>query len=94
MGEMITNNSGKTKLPMVDIDAEMRAFEESERARLGLDKKTEQWLEDMANLTFTKKEKSKITLLVGGLTMAHDYFVEAGLRGVGYNGAARGERRA
>ena len=38
----------------------------------------------MANLTFTKSEKSKITMLVGGLTVAHDYFVEAGLSGVGY----------
>jgi hypothetical protein len=39
----------------------------------------------MAGLTFTKKEKAKITLLVGGLTIAHDFFVEAGIRGLGYN---------
>jgi predicted nucleotide-binding protein (sugar kinase/HSP70/actin superfamily) len=39
----------------------------------------------MANLTFTKSEKSNITILVSGLTMAHDYFVEGGLKGVGYN---------
>ena len=72
------------KLPVIDVDAELRAFEEEERKRLGLDGKTEQWVEDMANLTFTKREKSKITMLVGGLTMAQDYFVEAGLSGVGY----------
>ena len=42
---------------------------------------TEQWIEDMANLTFTKKEKASITMLVGGLTMAHDYFVEGALEG-------------
>src|SRR5579872_2773642 len=75
----------KHALPLVDIDAELKAFEEAERKRLGLDDKSDQWIEDMANLTFTKREKSKITMLVGGLTMAHDYFVEAGLRGVGYN---------
>jgi predicted nucleotide-binding protein (sugar kinase/HSP70/actin superfamily) len=75
----------KHSLPVVDIDAELKAFEEAERARLGLDGKTEQWIEDMANLTFTKKERAHITVLVSGLTMAHDYFVEGALSGVGYN---------
>ena len=75
----------KTSLPLLDMDAELKKFEEEERKRLGLDEKTDHWIEDMAGLTFTKKEKSKITMLVGGLTMAHDYFVEAGLRGAGYN---------
>jgi hypothetical protein len=69
----------------MDLDAELRKFEEEERKRLGLESKTEQWIEDMANLTFTKTERSKITMLVSGLTMAHDYFVEGGLKGVGYN---------
>ncbi|MBP9112681.1 MAG: 2-hydroxyglutaryl-CoA dehydratase [Polyangiaceae bacterium] len=75
----------KQKLPIIDMEAEMRAFEAEERKRLGLDGATDQWVEKMANLTFTKAERDKITILVGGLTMAHDYFVEAGLRGVGYN---------
>ncbi len=75
----------KMSLPLIDMDAELKKFEEEERKRLGLDTKTEHWIEDMAGLTFTKKEKAKITMLVGGLTMAHDYFVEAGLRGAGYN---------
>jgi len=75
----------KKSLPVVDVEAELRAFEEAERQRLGLDGKTDQWIEDMANLTFTKSERSKITILVSGLTMAHDYFVEGGLKGVGYN---------
>ncbi len=75
----------KTSLPLIDMDAELKRFEQEERKRLGLDTKTEQWIEDMAGLTFTKKEKAKITMLVGGLTMAHDYFVEAGLSGAGYN---------
>ncbi|MGA3119177.1 MAG: 2-hydroxyglutaryl-CoA dehydratase [Polyangiaceae bacterium] len=75
----------KKSLPLVDMEAELKRFEEEERKRLGLDAKTEHWIEDMAGLTFTKREKAKITMLVGGLTMAHDYFVEAGLRGAGYN---------
>ena len=86
---MTTNSSvvghGKTSLPLIDMDAELKRFEAEERKRLGLDTQTEQWIEDMAGLTFTKKEKAKITILVGGLTMAHDYFVEAGIRGAGYN---------
>jgi predicted nucleotide-binding protein (sugar kinase/HSP70/actin superfamily) len=84
---MNQTDSGRVnkKLPIIDMDAELAKFEAEERARLGLDTKTEQWVEDMANLTFTKREKSKITMLVGGLTMAHDYFVEGSLSGVGYN---------
>jgi predicted nucleotide-binding protein (sugar kinase/HSP70/actin superfamily) len=75
----------KKSLPLIDMDAELKKFEEEERRRLGLDTKTDHWVEDMAGLTFTKREKAKITMLVGGLTVAHDYFVEAGLRGAGYN---------
>ena len=75
----------KKSLPLVDLDAELKAFEVEERKRLGLDQKTEQWIEDMANLTFTKKEKESIHILVSGLTMAHDYFIEGALRGIGYN---------
>jgi predicted nucleotide-binding protein (sugar kinase/HSP70/actin superfamily) len=66
-----------------DVDAELAKFEAEERARLGLEQ-TEQWIEDMANLTFTKSEKSKITMLIGGLTVAHDYLVAGGLRNCGY----------
>lgn len=66
-----------------DIDAELRRFEAEQRARLGLEP-TDQWIEDMANLTFTKAEKSKITMLIGGLTVAHDYLVAGGLRNCGY----------
>jgi predicted nucleotide-binding protein (sugar kinase/HSP70/actin superfamily) len=81
---VVTPNS-KRALPVVDMDAELQKFELEERKRLGLDTKTEQWIEDMANLTFTKREKAHITILVSGLTMAHDYLIEGGLRGIGYN---------
>ncbi len=66
-----------------DIDAELARFEAEERNRLGLDTE-ERWIEDMANLGFTKSEKSKITILLGGLTMAQDYLVEGALSNLGY----------
>lgn len=81
----VTSDKGKKSLPVIDIDAELKKFEDEERKRLGLDGVTDQWIEEMANASFTKKERAKITMLVGGLTMAHDYLVEAALSGVGYN---------
>lgn len=66
-----------------DLDAELRAFEANERERLGLEN-TEHWVEDMADLSFTKSERSKITMLIGGLTVAHDYLVSGGLKNSGY----------
>ncbi len=68
----------------LDVDAELARFEAEERARLGLAAE-EQWVEKMANLMFTKKEKGKITLLIGGLTMAHDYLISGAFRSLGYN---------
>jgi predicted nucleotide-binding protein (sugar kinase/HSP70/actin superfamily) len=68
----------------LDVDAELAAFEAEERARLGLQEE-KQWLEEMANLSFTKSEKGKITLLIGGLTMAHDYLISGAFRSLGYN---------
>lgn len=85
----LSAKSGKKKLKIagqdLDLDAELAKFEAEERRRLGLDAVTDQWVEDMVNLQFTRKERDNVTLLVGGLTMAHDYLVEGGLRGVGYN---------
>src|SRR5688572_30817118 len=69
--------------PSIDIDAELSRFEAEERARLGIEAE-ERWLETMADLGFTKAEKSKITLLIGGLTMAHDFLVEGAFRNLGY----------
>lgn len=84
-----TGQSGKKKLRIadqgIDLDAELAKFEAEERKRLGLDGKTEQWVEDMVNLQFTRSERENVTLLIGGLTLAHDYLCEGGLKGVGYN---------
>ena len=89
MSHVTNTNDGKKKLKIagqaLDIDAELARFEEEERKRLGLDGKTEHWMEEMVGLGFKKSERSKITLLIGGLTIAHDFLIEAGLKGVGYN---------
>jgi predicted nucleotide-binding protein (sugar kinase/HSP70/actin superfamily) len=82
-----TESLKKKTLPIagqsIDVDAELKRFEADERSRLGIEE-NEQWLETMANLSFTKREKGKITLLIGGLTMAHDYLVSGGFRSLGY----------
>jgi predicted nucleotide-binding protein (sugar kinase/HSP70/actin superfamily) len=80
----MSKSETRKKLPLLDLDAELKRFETEERARLGLPPE-ERWIEDMANLSFTKKEKGKITLLIGGLTMAHDFLVEGAFKSLGYN---------
>lgn len=82
--------SSKKKLPIAGqsqgdaFEAELRSFEEAEKKRLGLDGKVEHWVEDMVGLGFKKSERAKITLLIGGLTIAQDYLVEGALKGIGY----------
>jgi predicted nucleotide-binding protein (sugar kinase/HSP70/actin superfamily) len=78
----------KKSLPVIgdiDMEKELAQFEAEERARLGLDKQETQWLETMANAQFTAAERPRITLLIAGLTLAHDYLIEGALKGLGYN---------
>ena len=85
----VSTPAAKKKLPIagqaLDLDAEMKKFEEEERKRLGLDGHVDQWVEDMVGLGFKKSERSNVTLLVGGLTVAQDFLIEGGLKGIGYN---------
>ena len=69
---------------LADIDRELQEFEQQERARLGIEER-QFWTDEMVDAGFTKSEKAKITLLVGGLTVAQDYLIEAAVRRVGYN---------
>jgi predicted nucleotide-binding protein (sugar kinase/HSP70/actin superfamily) len=85
--QKISGSSGKKTLPLVgdiDIDAEVARFEIEERARLGIVEQ-DQWQEKMANAQFTAQERPGITLLLAGLTVAHDYLVSGALTGLGYN---------
>jgi hypothetical protein len=75
----------KPKVDEIDIEAELRAFEESERERLGIKAERRQWADNMLNLTMKKAEKKNVTLLISGLTAAQDFLCEGALRGLGYN---------
>jgi predicted nucleotide-binding protein (sugar kinase/HSP70/actin superfamily) len=80
------------KLPVVTdlmhdpvIEAELAEFEAAQRTALGLDRsRGPGWRDDMIEPAFTASQRPHTTLLVSGLTMAHDYFVQGALRGVGY----------
>ena len=67
----------------LDIDAELARFEAEERVRLGLDGAKVHWKDEVAQL-FTASQREHTTILVCGLTKAHDMFVQGALSGVGY----------
>src|SRR5262249_60875176 len=75
----------KAKADEIDIEAELRAFEEAERERLGIKAERRQWADNMLNLTMKKAEKKNVTLLISGLTAAQDFLCEGALKGLGYN---------
>src|SRR5205814_8794729 len=75
------------RLPVLgelDIEAELAKFEVEESAKLGLKLNNEHWVDQMVNPQFTKSQRPNTTLLVSGLTQAHDYLVKAALSGIGY----------
>jgi predicted nucleotide-binding protein (sugar kinase/HSP70/actin superfamily) len=82
-----TNDNSGSKLDDMSleaIEAELKQFEINERKRLGLPvDSAKQWF-DAVPRTFTKDQREHTTILVSGLTMAHDLFIQAALRGIGY----------
>ncbi len=67
-----------------DIEAEVRAFEERERRRLGLvEEPVDHWV-DRNPQAFTRAERPRTTILLGGLTIAHDLLARAAFSGLGY----------
>jgi predicted nucleotide-binding protein (sugar kinase/HSP70/actin superfamily) len=84
-----TTSNGTKRLPLVadklelDIDAQLRDFEREQMASLGLEPGREHWRDDNPT-TFTGAQRSHTTLLISGLTMAHDLFLQGALRGIGY----------
>lgn len=65
------------------VEQELKDFEAQERSKLGLDNPKSQW-QDKINREFYADQRDHTTILVSGLTMAHDKFVQAGLEGLGY----------
>ncbi len=83
-----TNNNGDLgnldALSLDAIEAELKNFETEERKRLGLPTEgTTQWM-DAVPREFTRDQRAHTTILVSGLTMAHDLFMQSALRGIGY----------
>src|SRR6185369_4388896 len=69
----------------MDIDAQLKAFEDEERAKLGLPVDTAHWYDKMIDPQFSKSERAGTTLLIAGLTAAHDFLIKGALTGLGYN---------
>jgi predicted nucleotide-binding protein (sugar kinase/HSP70/actin superfamily) len=66
------------------IEAQLKQFEIEERKRLGLPvENVKQWFDEVPR-EFTREQREHTTILVSGLTMAHDLFIQAALRGIGY----------
>jgi len=98
MGVMAQDVGSRVRLPVyggaavsepasadVDVEAELRHWEEAERERLGMRQDRRQWADGMLTPNMTKSEKAKVTLLISGLTAAQDFLVEGALKGLGYN---------
>jgi predicted nucleotide-binding protein (sugar kinase/HSP70/actin superfamily) len=86
---MDTIQSGTKKLPILnnkielDVDAELKAFELEQMKQLGLEPGREHWRDDNPT-KFTATQRAHTTILISGLTMAHDFFLQGALRGIGY----------
>src|SRR5712692_2530326 len=66
------------------IEEQLRQFEIEERRRLGLPVEPgKHWFDELPS-TFTRSQHEHTTVLVCGLTMAHDLFIQSALRGIGY----------
>ena len=80
----MNTEQNQTRLPVhpgeaiAAIEVELAKFEKEERLRLGLSTEKKQW-EDKVNRAFYADQRAHTTILVSGLTMAHDHFVQAGL---------------
>ena len=70
---------------LADLEAELAALDGE--AQQVIDKRINMthWFDPMINPQFSKSQRPNTTLLVSGLTAAHDYLVKAALTGIGYN---------
>jgi predicted nucleotide-binding protein (sugar kinase/HSP70/actin superfamily) len=82
-----TNNNDGINLDAMSlesIEAQLEQFEIEERKRLGLPtEKSKHWIDEVPR-EFTREQRAHTTILVSGLTMAHDLFIQSALRGIGY----------
>jgi len=78
------NNGHIDPMSIEAIEAQLKEFENEERKRLGLPIEGQKHWFDEVPRTFTADQREHTTILVCGLTMAHDLFIQAALRGIGY----------
>ena len=70
-----------------EIEADLRAFEEQERLRLGLEAAPEPW-RDPDVIPFTEEQRASTTILFGGLTRMHEALLESTFQRFGYRAKA------
>src|SRR3569623_220725 len=77
-------NGSLDPMSLEAIEAQLKQFEIEERKRLGLPVEgVKQWFDEVPRQC-TRDQREHTTILVSGLTMAHDLFIQAALRGIGY----------
>ncbi len=77
--------SSTVQVPSHDqIEEELRRFEAQERVRLGLAERSVMPWSDPNPQCFRSHERMNTTILVGGLTLAHDTLIQSALQGMGY----------
>src|SRR5436190_3063033 len=67
-----------------EIERELRVFETEERKKLGLEEEQVRHWHDANPQAFTRDERATTTILIGGLTLAHDTLITGALDGLGY----------
>ncbi|HEY4182544.1 MAG TPA: 2-hydroxyglutaryl-CoA dehydratase [Kofleriaceae bacterium] len=78
------NGANLDPMSLEAIEQQLKDFEMEERKRLGLPTESaKQWF-DAVPREFTQEQRAHTTILVSGLTMAHDLFIQSALRGIGY----------
>lgn len=81
--KMTEESANRKKSEIREIAEELDRFRMRQEALLGLNKRKKHWFDPVPS-KFLAKDKEKTTILFGGLTIAHDYFIEGALSGLGY----------
>ncbi|MEO7668432.1 MAG: 2-hydroxyglutaryl-CoA dehydratase [Polyangia bacterium] len=75
---------GAEAASLEDLDAELARLDGEADKLVNTKFDTQHWFDPMIDPQFKKSERANTTLLVSGLTAAHDYLVKGALTGLGY----------
>ncbi|HVR62995.1 MAG TPA: 2-hydroxyglutaryl-CoA dehydratase [Polyangia bacterium] len=81
---ILGENTGEPTGAEIDIDAELRKLDGEAAAASSARIDTNHWYDQMVDPQFRASQRGTTTLLVSGLTAAHDYLVKGALSGLGY----------